>query len=101
MGCLRGGSGEGYLGEELGCIWLLFDFLLFSLLRFLGEANIPLREVLATPSLSASFNAPLLDTKKQPTGVSVHWPLYSAGFCQRPCSPTPVMCQGLAPSTQA
>uniref|UniRef100_A0A452SAB8 Dysferlin n=1 Tax=Ursus americanus TaxID=9643 RepID=A0A452SAB8_URSAM len=38
--------------------------------RFLGEAQVPLREVLATPSLSASFNAPLLDTKKQPTGVS-------------------------------
>ncbi|KAJ8781329.1 hypothetical protein J1605_011313 [Eschrichtius robustus] len=37
--------------------------------RFLGEANVPLREVLATPSLSASFNAPLLDTKKQPTGA--------------------------------
>ncbi|KAK2500170.1 hypothetical protein MC885_002174 [Smutsia gigantea] len=39
--------------------------------RFLGEAKIPLREVLATPSLSASFNAPLLDTKKQPTGASL------------------------------
>lgn len=43
-------------------IWLLFDFLLFSLLRFLGNANIPLLEVLATPSLSASFNAPFADT---------------------------------------
>ncbi|XP_078205191.1 dysferlin isoform X42 [Callithrix jacchus] len=39
--------------------------------RFLGEAKVPLREVLATPSLSASFNAPLLDTKKQPTGASL------------------------------
>ncbi|KAB0358615.1 hypothetical protein FD754_002771, partial [Muntiacus muntjak] len=39
--------------------------------QFLGEANIPLREVLATPSLSASFNAPLLDSKKQPTGASL------------------------------
>ncbi|PNI38742.1 DYSF isoform 6 [Pan troglodytes] len=39
--------------------------------RFLGEAKVPLREVLATPSLSASFNAPLLDTKKQPTGIRV------------------------------
>uniref|UniRef100_A0A8C0KK57 Dysferlin n=1 Tax=Canis lupus dingo TaxID=286419 RepID=A0A8C0KK57_CANLU len=38
--------------------------------RFLGEAQVPLQEVLATPSLSASFNAPLLDAKKQPTGVS-------------------------------
>lgn len=68
-------------------------FLLFSLLRFLGEANIPLREVLATPSLSASFNAPLLDTKKQPTGVGVCWPWYPARLCQRPCSLTPVMCK--------
>ncbi|XP_026633183.1 dysferlin isoform X1 [Microtus ochrogaster] len=39
--------------------------------RFLGEAKIPLQEVLATPSLSASFNAPLLDTKQQPTGASL------------------------------
>ncbi|XP_037592064.1 dysferlin isoform X26 [Cebus imitator] len=39
--------------------------------RFLGEAKVPLREVLASPSLSASFNAPLLDTKKQPTGASL------------------------------
>uniref|UniRef100_G3U2T8 Dysferlin n=1 Tax=Loxodonta africana TaxID=9785 RepID=G3U2T8_LOXAF len=38
---------------------------------FLGEAKVPLQEVLATPSLSASFNAPLLDTKKQPTGASL------------------------------
>ncbi|KAF3826686.1 hypothetical protein GH733_009211 [Mirounga leonina] len=37
----------------------------------MGEAQVPLREVLATPSLSASFNAPLLDTKKQPTGASL------------------------------
>uniref|UniRef100_A0A8C0X6I5 C2 domain-containing protein n=1 Tax=Castor canadensis TaxID=51338 RepID=A0A8C0X6I5_CASCN len=39
--------------------------------RFLGEAKVPLREVLATPSLSASFNAPLLDTKQHPTGASL------------------------------
>ncbi|GAB1290996.1 Dysferlin [Apodemus speciosus] len=39
--------------------------------RFLGEAKIPLQEVLATPSLSASFNAPLLDSKQQPTGASL------------------------------
>lgn len=65
---------------------------LFSLLRFLGEAKIPLREVLATPSLSASFNAPLLDTKKQPTGVSAHW---AGQFL------TPVVCHSLAPSIQA
>ncbi|XP_068923443.1 dysferlin [Petaurus breviceps papuanus] len=39
--------------------------------RFLGEAHVPLRDVLTTPSLAASFNAPLLDTKKQPTGASL------------------------------
>ncbi|XP_072510759.1 dysferlin isoform X6 [Notamacropus eugenii] len=39
--------------------------------RFLGEARVPLRDVLTTPSLAASFNAPLLDTKKQPTGASL------------------------------
>lgn len=38
--------------------------------RFLGEAHVPLRDVLASPSLAASFNVPLLDTKKQSTGVS-------------------------------
>ncbi|XP_078005383.1 dysferlin isoform X3 [Phascolarctos cinereus] len=39
--------------------------------RFLGEARIPLRDVLATPSLAASFNVHLLDTKKQPTGATL------------------------------
>uniref|UniRef100_A0A5F8GS56 Dysferlin n=1 Tax=Monodelphis domestica TaxID=13616 RepID=A0A5F8GS56_MONDO len=39
--------------------------------RFLGEARVPLRDLLTTPTLSASFNAPLLDTKKQPTGASL------------------------------
>ncbi|XP_044515219.1 dysferlin [Gracilinanus agilis] len=38
---------------------------------FLGEARVPLRELLTNPTLSASFNAPLLDTKKQPTGASL------------------------------
>nr|XP_009680174.1 PREDICTED: dysferlin [Struthio camelus australis] len=38
--------------------------------RFLGEAHVPLRDVLSTPSLAASFNVPLLDAKKQSTGVS-------------------------------
>ncbi|XP_019351178.2 dysferlin isoform X1 [Alligator mississippiensis] len=37
--------------------------------RFLGEAHVPLRDVLASPSLAASFNVPLLDTKKQSTGA--------------------------------
>uniref|UniRef100_A0A4X2M035 Dysferlin n=1 Tax=Vombatus ursinus TaxID=29139 RepID=A0A4X2M035_VOMUR len=39
--------------------------------RFLGEARISLRDVLATPSLAASFNVHLLDTKKQPTGATL------------------------------
>lgn len=58
-------------------IWLVFTIGL-CLLRFLGEAKIPLQEVLATPSLSASFNAPLLDTKQQPTGVNACAPLPGA-----------------------
>uniref|UniRef100_A0A8C0GWK4 Dysferlin n=1 Tax=Chelonoidis abingdonii TaxID=106734 RepID=A0A8C0GWK4_CHEAB len=38
--------------------------------RFLGEARVPLQDVLGNPTLTASFNAPLLDTKRQSTGVS-------------------------------
>ncbi|XP_067324533.1 dysferlin isoform X1 [Anolis sagrei] len=37
--------------------------------RFLGEAHVSLRDVLASPNLAASFNAPLLDTRKQSTGA--------------------------------
>uniref|UniRef100_A0A8C0H4J7 Dysferlin n=1 Tax=Chelonoidis abingdonii TaxID=106734 RepID=A0A8C0H4J7_CHEAB len=37
---------------------------------FLGEARVPLQDVLGNPTLTASFNAPLLDTKRQSTGVS-------------------------------
>uniref|UniRef100_A0A8B9EJU5 Dysferlin n=1 Tax=Anser cygnoides TaxID=8845 RepID=A0A8B9EJU5_ANSCY len=37
--------------------------------RFLGEARVPLRDVLSSPSLAASYNVPLLDTKKQTTGA--------------------------------
>uniref|UniRef100_A0A8B9INI0 Dysferlin n=1 Tax=Anser cygnoides TaxID=8845 RepID=A0A8B9INI0_ANSCY len=36
---------------------------------FLGEARVPLRDVLSSPSLAASYNVPLLDTKKQTTGA--------------------------------
>ncbi|XP_026702658.1 dysferlin [Athene cunicularia] len=36
---------------------------------FLGEARVPLRDVLSSPSLAASYNLPLLDTKKQTTGA--------------------------------
>ncbi|KAL8206464.1 UNVERIFIED_CONTAM: hypothetical protein K2H54_004430, partial [Gekko kuhli] len=39
--------------------------------RFLGEARVPLRDVLASPHLAASFNAPLLDAKRQNTGASL------------------------------
>uniref|UniRef100_A0A8C4YQH5 Dysferlin n=1 Tax=Gopherus evgoodei TaxID=1825980 RepID=A0A8C4YQH5_9SAUR len=37
--------------------------------RFLGEARVPLQDVLVNPTLTASFNAPLLDTKRQSTGA--------------------------------
>lgn len=66
---------RGLVRKEQGYIGLFFYIGFLCPLRFLGEAKVPLREVLATPSLSASFNAPLLDTKQHPTGVSVHWPL--------------------------
>ncbi|RLV89969.1 hypothetical protein DV515_00014614 [Chloebia gouldiae] len=39
--------------------------------RFLGESRVPLREVLGTPSLAASFNLPLLDSRKESTGASL------------------------------
>ncbi|XP_068045267.1 dysferlin isoform X4 [Anomalospiza imberbis] len=39
--------------------------------RFLGEARVPLRDVLGTPSLAASFNLPLLDSRKESTGASL------------------------------
>lgn len=48
---------------------LLTPLLLFAS-RFLGEARVPLRDVISSPSLAASYNLPLLDTKKQSTGVS-------------------------------
>uniref|UniRef100_A0A8C3SZQ0 Dysferlin n=1 Tax=Chelydra serpentina TaxID=8475 RepID=A0A8C3SZQ0_CHESE len=38
--------------------------------RFLGEARVSLQNVLGSPTLAASFNVPLLDTKRQSTGVS-------------------------------
>ncbi|XP_066173631.1 dysferlin isoform X7 [Sylvia atricapilla] len=37
--------------------------------RFLGESRVPLRDVLGTPSLAASFNLPLLDSRKESTGA--------------------------------
>ncbi|XP_072783931.1 dysferlin isoform X8 [Taeniopygia guttata] len=39
--------------------------------RFLGESRVPLREVLGTPSLAASFTLPLLDSRKESTGASL------------------------------
>lgn len=74
----------------------------FPPLRFLGEAKVPLREVLATPSLSASFNALLLDTKKQPTGVSAHQASASGQFLvQGLAFLTPELCPTPAPTYQA
>ncbi|XP_066041221.1 dysferlin isoform X3 [Chamaea fasciata] len=37
--------------------------------RFLGESRVPLRDVLGAPSLAASFNLPLLDSRKESTGA--------------------------------
>ncbi|XP_032915724.1 dysferlin isoform X9 [Catharus ustulatus] len=39
--------------------------------RFLGECRVPLRDVLGTPSLAASFSLPLLDSRKENTGASL------------------------------
>ncbi|XP_029450348.1 dysferlin isoform X2 [Rhinatrema bivittatum] len=39
--------------------------------RFLGEARVPLRDVLGSPNLTTSLNASLLDTKKQNTGAFI------------------------------
>ncbi|XP_058693698.1 dysferlin isoform X2 [Poecile atricapillus] len=39
--------------------------------RFLGESRVPLRDVLGTPSLAASFSLPLLDSRKESTGASL------------------------------
>ncbi|XP_063257323.1 dysferlin isoform X1 [Prinia subflava] len=39
--------------------------------RFLGESRVLLRDVLGTPSLAASFNLPLLDSRKESTGASL------------------------------
>uniref|UniRef100_A0A7N6BWE1 C2 domain-containing protein n=1 Tax=Anabas testudineus TaxID=64144 RepID=A0A7N6BWE1_ANATE len=41
-------------------------------LRFLGECRLPLRDVLNSPSLSATFTVSLLDTKRNNTGL-VSW----------------------------
>ncbi|XP_043368776.1 dysferlin isoform X4 [Dermochelys coriacea] len=37
--------------------------------RFLGEARVPLQDILGSPTLAASFHVPLLDTKRQSTGA--------------------------------
>ncbi|KAM6441107.1 dysferlin isoform 3-T3 [Liasis olivaceus] len=63
--------------------------------RFLGEAHVPLRDVLASPNLAASFNAPLLDAKRQSTGgclilqVSYIPPPGAAPFVPPPAPPEP------------
>uniref|UniRef100_A0A670ZGC1 Dysferlin n=1 Tax=Pseudonaja textilis TaxID=8673 RepID=A0A670ZGC1_PSETE len=62
---------------------------------FLGEAHVPLRDVLASPNLAASFNAPLLDAKRQNTGgclilqVSYTPPPGAAPFIPPPAPPEP------------
>ncbi|XP_026546765.1 dysferlin-like, partial [Notechis scutatus] len=63
--------------------------------RFLGEAHVPLRDVLASPNLAASFNAPLLDAKRQNTGgclilqASYTPPPGAAPFIPPPAPPEP------------
>lgn len=47
----------------------------------------PLRDVLSSPSLAASYNLPLLDTKKQSTGVSP-----CAGTSETSLSNVPASC---------
>ncbi|XP_041442887.1 dysferlin isoform X3 [Xenopus laevis] len=37
--------------------------------RFLGETRVSLRDLLTSPNLTATYNAPLLDSKKQSTGA--------------------------------
>ncbi|XP_039189745.1 dysferlin isoform X4 [Crotalus tigris] len=63
--------------------------------RFLGEAHVALRDVLASPNLAASFNAPLLDAQRQNTGgclilqVSYTPPPGAAPFIPPPAPPEP------------
>ncbi|KAJ6658561.1 hypothetical protein lerEdw1_019949 [Lerista edwardsae] len=63
--------------------------------RFLGEARVSLRDVLASPNLAASFSAPLLDAKRQSTGaclilqVSYNPPPGAAPLFPPPAPPEP------------
>eukprot|EP00076_Gallus_gallus_P040100 XP_025005638.1 dysferlin isoform X5 [Gallus gallus] len=57
------------LGSEL-CV-VVKDHETVGRNRFLGEARVPLRDVLSSPSLAASYDVPLLDSKKQSTGASL------------------------------
>ncbi|XP_069061681.1 dysferlin isoform X3 [Pleurodeles waltl] len=64
--------------------------------RFLGETRVSLRDVLSSPNLTASINAPLLDTKKQSTGATLalqlsYFPPPGAApvFVPPPPDPTP------------
>uniref|UniRef100_A0A8V5G7S3 Dysferlin n=1 Tax=Melopsittacus undulatus TaxID=13146 RepID=A0A8V5G7S3_MELUD len=52
--------------------------------RFLGEARVPLRDVLSSPSLAASYNLPLMDTRKQATGAFL---LLQVSYIPPPGSP--------------
>ncbi|XP_048797655.1 dysferlin isoform X3 [Lagopus muta] len=57
------------LGSEL-CV-VVKDHETVGRNRFLGEARVPLRDVLSSASLAASYDVPLLDSKKQNTGASL------------------------------
>uniref|UniRef100_A0A7N6BP04 C2 domain-containing protein n=1 Tax=Anabas testudineus TaxID=64144 RepID=A0A7N6BP04_ANATE len=57
-------------GAELHCV--VKDHEKMGRNRFLGECRLPLRDVLNSPSLSATFTVSLLDTKRNNTGL-VSW----------------------------
>ncbi|XP_041074075.1 dysferlin isoform X4 [Polyodon spathula] len=58
--------------------------------RFLGEATVSLRDVLSSHNLTASYNVPLLDNKKQSTGATLNLQVsYIAPPGTAPVSPPP------------
>uniref|UniRef100_A0A7N6FEH0 C2 domain-containing protein n=1 Tax=Anabas testudineus TaxID=64144 RepID=A0A7N6FEH0_ANATE len=56
-------------GAELHCV--VKDHEKMGRNRFLGECRLPLRDVLNSPSLSATFTVSLLDTKRNNTGATL------------------------------
>nr|XP_046236936.1 dysferlin isoform X2 [Scatophagus argus] len=56
-------------GAELHCV--VKDHEKMGRNRFLGESRLPLRDVLNSPNLAASFTVSLLDTKRNNTGATL------------------------------